>query len=105
MDGGDVPPPDDEGGDPSGGDGGGGPGGPGGGTGDDWVVRWTPPASGSYVITLEGSSYDTFLSVHEPVCGSEPVECNDDCFDLQSGLIYNATMGEEVFIVVEGHGP
>ena len=76
----------------------------GGGPGDDYVVSWTAPATGVYTLSLDGSSYDTFLSVHAPVCGGELEECNDDCFDLQSGLELSANMGQTYFIVIDGYG-
>jgi len=97
---------DDGGGAPGGGAPGGksGPGNLGGeGPGDDYVVSWTAPATGVYTLSLEGSSYDTFLTVHDPVCGSEVLECNDDCFDLESGLELTANMGQTYFIVVDGY--
>lgn len=73
-------------------------------TGDDYVIAWTPPSTAPYVLSLEGSSYDTVLSVHAPECGSTGDACNDDCYDVQSGLVYDATMGETVFIVIDGYG-
>ena len=72
------------------------------GPGDDYVVSWTAPATATYALSLEGSSYDTFLSVHDPMCGSEPNDCNDDCFDLESGLGLSANMGQTYFIVIDG---
>ncbi len=74
-----------------------------GGPGDDYVISWTPPSTGPFVLSLEGSSYDTYLSVTDPVCGGDPIDCNDDCFELESGLVFDATMGETVFIVIDGY--
>ncbi|MBL4689754.1 MAG: hypothetical protein JKY37_34520 [Nannocystaceae bacterium] len=72
------------------------------GPGDDYVISWTPPSSGAYVIDLEGSLFDTVMAITAPSCGAEPIVCNDDCFELQSGVVYEATRGETVFIVVDG---
>lgn len=72
--------------------------------GDDYVVEWTPPESGEYVIDTFGSPMDTVLSVVPPRCGSSAHFCNDDCQSLESGLIYDATEGETVYIVIEGYG-
>ena len=44
------------------------------------------------------------LTVVEPVCGASRGECNDDCNGLESGLVFEATEGETVFIVIEGYG-
>jgi len=71
------------------------------GPGDDYVLSWTPPATGPYVISLEGA-YDTFLTVAAPACDGAAETCNDDCNGLLSGMVYEATMGQTVFIVVDG---
>ena len=71
--------------------------------GDDYVIEWTPPESGEYVIDTFGSPMDTVLSVVPPRCGSSARLCNDDCQSLESGVIYDATEGETVYIVVEGY--
>ena len=65
-------------------------------------MSWTPPDTGSYLISLQGSTYDTWLMITPPACGAEPYACNDDCFGLQSGIVFDATMGDTVFIVIDG---
>lgn len=72
------------------------------GDGGDYIVSWTPPDTGTYVFSLEGSSYDTFIAITPPECGAAPLDCNDDCFGLLSGEAFEATMGETVFIVIDG---
>lgn len=74
------------------------------GDGDDYVISWSPPAAGQYIIDTFGSDIDTVLSVVPPECGSSSTVCNDDCNDLQSGLVYEASEGETVYVVVEGYG-
>lgn len=71
--------------------------------GEDYVIEWTPPESGEYVIDTFGSPMDTVLSVVPPKCGSNARICNDDCQSLESAVIYDATEGETVYIVVEGY--
>ena len=73
------------------------------GDGDDYVVSWTAPSSGTFVIDTFGSSIDTVLSVVPPRCGASRAVCNDDCEDLQSAVVYEATEGEVVYIVIEGY--
>lgn len=74
------------------------------GPGDDYVVAWTAPSTGPYTVSVEGSQYDTILAVTPPMCGAESLVCNDDCFELQSGLVFDARRGETVFIVIDGYG-
>ncbi len=71
--------------------------------GDDYVVSWTPPSSGPFVLDTFGSGIDTVLSVVAPGCGAPAVDCNDDCDGFEAGLLYEATEGETVFIVIEGY--
>ncbi len=73
------------------------------GDGGDFVVSWTPPSSGPFVIDTSGSDMDTVLTVVAPECGAMSSDCNDDCEGLRSGLIYEATEGETVYIVIEGY--
>lgn len=74
------------------------------GEGDDFVVSWTPPSTGPFTIDTFGSGIDTVLTVVQPECGATRGECNDDCNGLESGLVYEATEGETVYIVIEGYG-
>ena len=72
-------------------------------SGDDYVVSWTPPSSGPFVLDTFGSRIDTVLSVVAPQCGAAGRDCNDDCDGVESGLVYEATEGETVYIVIEGY--
>lgn len=72
-------------------------------SGDDYVVSWTPPSSGPFVLDTFGSGIDTVLSVVAPECGASRGDCNDDCDGFESGLVYEATEGETVYIVIEGY--
>ena len=72
-------------------------------SGDDYVVSWTPPSSGPFVLDTFGSRIDTVLSVVTPQCGAASRDCNDDCTSLEAALVYEASEGEAVFIVIEGY--
>jgi len=72
-------------------------------SGDDFVVSWTPPSTGPFVIDTFGSDIDTVLSVVAPECGAAQGDCNDDCEGYSSGLVFEATDGETVYIVIEGY--
>jgi hypothetical protein len=72
-------------------------------TGDDYVIEWTPPESMAYTLSLQGSSFDTLLAVAPPECGAETFVCNDDCYGVDSALVFDATQGETVYIVVTGY--
>lgn len=71
--------------------------------GDDYVIEWTAPESGLYVIDTIGSPMDTVLSITPPRCGASARICNDDCQNLESAVLYDATEGETVYIVIEGY--
>lgn len=65
--------------------------------------RWTAPASGSYVFSTSGSSFDTALDVWNDL--GESIGCNDDSNStLQSTVIANVTGGASVMIIVGGFG-
>ena len=71
-------------------------------TGDDYVIEWTPPESMPYTFSLAHSSYDTLLAIAPPICGGDTLACNDDCFGNESALVFDATQGETIYIVVTG---
>ncbi|MBI1290579.1 hypothetical protein GC173_04965 [bacterium] len=68
---------------------------------DVWYA-YTPAASGTALISLCGSSYDTVLSLHAG-CGIAPIACNDDSCSLQSTLTVTVVEGQEYLIRVSGY--
>ncbi len=81
------------------------------GTAPDVVYVFTPPATGSYTISLCGSDFDSKLYVDE--AGLTMVACNDDYdFSLASGDPcygnariddFRATAGQVYYLVVDGY--
>ena len=73
-------------------------------TSQDHIYSWTPACSGSYTVSLCGSSYDTYLQVISDICGGSPsvLAFNDDACGLSSELTYNFTAGTTYYILVEG---
>jgi hypothetical protein len=78
-----------------------------GGGGEEDVLSWTAPASGTYTFSTEGSDYDTVLYIMED-CVGEELECNDD-EDFSLGLYHSViedffvTEGESIAIVVDAY--
>lgn len=76
----------------------------GGDTIEDFAFRWTAPAADSYLLTTEGSTIDTFLSVRRDGCFGREIACNDDASSGVShsevGLDLDAC--ESIVIVVDG---
>jgi hypothetical protein len=70
----------------------------------DRVYLWTAPASGTYQIDLQGSSYDTTLYAFDYGCAGAPLACNDDYYGLQSMIRVSPAAGEVLVIVVDGWG-
>jgi hypothetical protein len=69
---------------------------------------WTAPATGSYLISMDGSNYDTMLYVREGGCDGEELGCNDDTFDgqqvyLWSSLPLDLVAGQTISIFVDGY--
>lgn len=73
-------------------------------TSEEHAYSWTPDCSGSYTVSLCGSSYDTYLQVVSDICGGSPsvLAYNDDYCGLSSQLTYNFTAGTTYYILVEG---
>ena len=69
---------------------------------EEYVVRWTAPDAGTYRIDLVGSDYDTMLGIADE-CGAGEIECNDDCFELQSGLAVAVDDGQTITIIIGGY--
>jgi hypothetical protein len=69
---------------------------------------WTAPATGSYLISLDGSNYDTLLYVREGGCDGAEMGCNDDTFDgqqvfLWSSLALDLVAGQTISIFVDAY--
>ncbi|MEM6296819.1 MAG: hypothetical protein AAGA54_36470 [Myxococcota bacterium] len=76
-----------------------------GGVGPDVVYSWTAPFSGSYLITTQGSAFDTILSVYTDGCATE-IACDDDGAGFTSALTLDVAEGEELFIAIDAfEGP
>jgi hypothetical protein len=71
----------------------------------DVVYTLTPLYTGSYTISLCGSSFDTELYVRTGgACpGTTVLSCNDDACGLQSSLVLNLTAGTTYYIIVDGY--
>ncbi len=72
---------------------------------DIWYV-YTAEVSGSTIVSLCGSEYDTKLAVYDgSSCDplSPEIECNDDWCGLQSQITYLAVEGNEYLIQVGGY--
>lgn len=69
---------------------------------------WTAPETGSYLISLDGSNYDTMLFVRNGGCDGVELGCNDDTFDgqqvyLWSSLALDLAAGQTISIFVDGY--
>ncbi|MHC4707070.1 MAG: right-handed parallel beta-helix repeat-containing protein [Planctomycetota bacterium] len=66
------------------------------------VWHWyTAVRSGSHILSLCRSDFDTTLAVFDS-CGGTELACNDDACDLQSEVVMSMTEGETYFIRVSG---
>ncbi len=67
--------------------------------------KWVAPFSGPFVITTEGSEFDTLLAVYHP--GNPPlvVASNDDAgpLDGSSALEFQAVSGSTYLIAIDGY--
>ena len=71
-----------------------------------WFV-WTPPVSGYYTFTTQGSSFDTLLAVYtgNSIGALSVVASNDDAAgNVTSALSFAATAGTVYHIAVDGFG-
>jgi len=66
--------------------------------------KWTAEASGSVEVNTIGSDFDTLLAVYtgSAVDGLALVGANDDAFDGQSQLVFEAVAGTTYFFAVDG---
>jgi len=75
-----------------------------GGDGPEKLFEFTAPASGTYLIKTNGSSFDTILSVLDTLCNGPTLGCNDDVsgVNVSSEVSVNLFAGHSVIIVVDG---
>jgi hypothetical protein len=73
------------------------------GQGSDIALRWTAPATGTYVVHTIGSEFDTILSVRSE-CDGDELACNDDIDggDFDSALTVDLVQDQSILIVVDG---
>jgi hypothetical protein len=72
--------------------------------GDEFLITWTAPAGGTYLIDTLGSAIDTVLYVLDGCNGNE-LACNDDADKdlLTSAVTIDLFAGEQILIVVDGY--
>jgi hypothetical protein len=69
---------------------------------------WTAPATATYLLSLEGSNYDTLMYVRDGGCDGVELGCNDDTItdqmvDLWSSLQLDLTAGQTISIFIDGY--
>jgi hypothetical protein len=71
---------------------------------EDVTYGWTAPRSGTYLLTTDGSSFDTVLDVQRGDCASnEELDCDDDGGEGARSLVpVRLQAGDRVLIVVDG---
>jgi hypothetical protein len=75
----------------------------------DFAFLWTAPQEGRYQISTYGSELDTVLQVYHPTLDencevANEIACNDDQSPVSSSrVIYEASAGEEIMIVVSAY--
>jgi hypothetical protein len=73
------------------------------------VEYWySAPQTGSYLISLDGSAYDTLMYVRDGGCDGEEIACNDDTFDGQQVYLWSSVpidlvAGQTISIFVDGY--
>ncbi len=72
-------------------------------TAEDVSFLWTAPADGTYVLTTDGSDFDTVLTMWGSDCATESA-CDDDGGEgTQSLVTFTAVSGETVVFAVDGY--
>ncbi len=71
---------------------------------EDVTYTWTAPRDGTYVVSTDGSSFDTVLYVEQGDCTSlQSVACDDDGGESTQSLVrLDLQNGEQVLITVDG---
>ena len=69
----------------------------------EWILKWEAPQDGRYVISTEGSSFDTILyALYD--CQGQEIACDDDALSNNTSKIQLELRGGEiVLIVVDGY--
>ncbi len=68
---------------------------------DVWYT-FTPGTTGSYTISLCGSSFDTVLALYAN-CADLPLDCNDDACGQQSVIAGQLAAGQAYFLRIASH--
>lgn len=69
----------------------------------DHQYTFTPPFTGPYRVSTQGSSFDTVVHVLGGTCGGPSLGCNDDFMgSLQGQVTVNLTAGVPVTVVMDG---
>ncbi len=71
---------------------------------EDFVIAWSFPATGSYIVrTVEsGTSIDAILGVAPANCDADVINCDDECAGSGTALVISGNEGDAVHILVEG---
>lgn len=69
---------------------------------------WTPPETGTYLFSTDGSAYDTMMYIRNGGCDGTELGCSDDTFDGQNVYLYSTLelelmAGQTVSIFVDGY--
>ena len=70
----------------------------------DYVIAWTAPRGGLFLLSLDGSDFDTTLGVFPATCDGVAQQCNDDCIGDAATTTLDTAAGSEWFIVIDGSG-
>ena len=72
-------------------------------SGNEALLSWTAPSTGTYTIYTYGSTYDTALTVKDG-CDGAVLGCDDDGgADLDSLVSIDAIEGQAYFIIVDAY--
>lgn len=71
----------------------------------DHIYQFTPSTTGTYLVSLCGSSFDTGLYIRTGgACpGDTEIACNDDACGVQSEITTTLTSGVTYWIIVDGY--
>lgn len=70
---------------------------------EDFVIAWTFPATGSYVVkSAADAALDVVIGVAAASCDAVVDSCDDECFDAETALVLSGREGEQVHLIVEG---
>ncbi len=73
----------------------------------DATFIYTAPVAGSYLLSTEGSTFDTLLSARLGTCNGTELACNDDIeplSNLRSRLTLPLATGQSIIVAVDGAG-